>query len=380
MKPLLLLSSLLMFLCSKAQVTKSFVDDVPFYGKCSLLYYKAPISVKDPQTVIFIPGSGMHKTFIREYVDYGAKKTNGDGTITYLPQNGEGPMPYIYAGWRPDFNIIVLIPSVYDNPYVIGNTVARVEKNSTQFINFMLQHFTDKVVDGVRVNKDKIHLTGLSAGARMIQYYVKNLPANTSYIKPQSLVVMSIESPANLTGQLGFKELPVWALCGDDDNDAAADDRDYLTGVTFFSSMKSFYNQMITAGWPNKRWTTYDGGHSGWQQFYNPYPASNPHPITKVAYQPNTLYTTQGSIYDFMTKSNTLYTVLPFSFQNFTVQHITTETILQWATANEANTSHFVIERSEDGVNFEEVGKITTLAPKGNSNSLLNYQFKIFNQ
>lgn len=43
-------------------------------------------------------------------------------------------------------------------------------------------------------------------------------------------------------------------------------------------------------------------------------------------------------------------------------------TLLQWETANEINTSHFAVERSTDGVNFNSIGTVTALGNSVNAN------------
>ncbi|MFM7021940.1 MAG: T9SS type A sorting domain-containing protein [Flavobacteriales bacterium] len=45
---------------------------------------------------------------------------------------------------------------------------------------------------------------------------------------------------------------------------------------------------------------------------------------------------------------------------------------LEWQTAAEINASHFVIERSSDGLNYEAIGQ---LSASGNSNHRINYEF-----
>ena len=47
--------------------------------------------------------------------------------------------------------------------------------------------------------------------------------------------------------------------------------------------------------------------------------------------------------------------LVSFSLQNFSQSNVR----LSWSSANEFNTSHFVIERSPDGISFEEAGTVT---------------------
>lgn len=49
--------------------------------------------------------------------------------------------------------------------------------------------------------------------------------------------------------------------------------------------------------------------------------------------------------------------------------------LLEWSTASELNNSHFVIERTSDGLNFEAIGEIPSSAPSGNSTWQIDYRF-----
>jgi len=57
---------------------------------------------------------------------------------------------------------------------------------------------------------------------------------------------------------------------------------------------------------------------------------------------------------------------------NFSGNTAPTANRLYWATASETNNSHFVIERSKDGMNFETIGSV---AGQTNSNHQENYEF-----
>lgn len=65
--------------------------------------------------------------------------------------------------------------------------------------------------------------------------------------------------------------------------------------------------------------------------------------------------------------------VLPLDLLTFTgsLQN-NTATLLKWKTNNEINTSHFIVERSIDGTNFNTIGSVTA---SGNSSTILNYSF-----
>jgi hypothetical protein len=59
---------------------------------------------------------------------------------------------------------------------------------------------------------------------------------------------------------------------------------------------------------------------------------------------------------------------LPLHFLTFKGSLQNNAALLQWETANEVNTSHFVVERSIDGINFNPIG---TVAAAGSSTTTL---------
>jgi subtilisin family serine protease len=65
--------------------------------------------------------------------------------------------------------------------------------------------------------------------------------------------------------------------------------------------------------------------------------------------------------------------VLPVELIYFKGNSVNGKNLLQWATASEANTDKFVIERSTDGIRFYEIG---TIKAKGESNATVTYQFE----
>lgn len=65
---------------------------------------------------------------------------------------------------------------------------------------------------------------------------------------------------------------------------------------------------------------------------------------------------------------STANNALPLNFVSFNVRCDANDVNLQWKTAQEVNTSHFVIERSSDGISFSAVGNIPAGGP--------NYQYK----
>jgi hypothetical protein len=62
----------------------------------------------------------------------------------------------------------------------------------------------------------------------------------------------------------------------------------------------------------------------------------------------------------------------PVTLLHFRANEIGEDVLLQWATSSEINSSHFVVQRSTDGINFISIG---TVPSQGNSSSTVTYTF-----
>jgi hypothetical protein len=69
--------------------------------------------------------------------------------------------------------------------------------------------------------------------------------------------------------------------------------------------------------------------------------------------------------------------VLPVSLLSFTSERSLEAITLKWSTISEANNSHFIIQASENGSVWKDLGEVASSAPHGNSNELINYTFNI---
>jgi len=63
---------------------------------------------------------------------------------------------------------------------------------------------------------------------------------------------------------------------------------------------------------------------------------------------------------------------LPVELVSFSGEERDCSTYLSWRTATETNSSHFVIERSFDAINFTAIGRVTSA---GNSQEVIDYHF-----
>ncbi len=71
--------------------------------------------------------------------------------------------------------------------------------------------------------------------------------------------------------------------------------------------------------------------------------------------------------------SSTICSIItPIKLLSFTGQRVDKKTILKWSTAQEENSSHFDIERSNDGINFIKIGTQKSI---GNATSKTDYSF-----
>ncbi|MCH5719291.1 hypothetical protein [Niabella hibiscisoli] len=73
-------------------------------------------------------------------------------------------------------------------------------------------------------------------------------------------------------------------------------------------------------------------------------------------------------------------TALPVVFGIITATLTDEQLVINWQTLTEKNCSHYEIEASKDGIHFLQIGEVKTLAPGGNSDQALSYNFsKTFN-
>lgn len=71
-------------------------------------------------------------------------------------------------------------------------------------------------------------------------------------------------------------------------------------------------------------------------------------------------------------RTREMITPLPVELIRFTAVAQQDNVVLNWSTASEVNNAYFILERSQDGINFTKLGQV---AGAGNSNKLQNYTF-----
>lgn len=78
-----------------------------------------------------------------------------------------------------------------------------------------------------------------------------------------------------------------------------------------------------------------------------------------------------GSASNYVSQQSTL-TALPVTYLSFTAQRNGSQVRLQWSTAQEQNTSHFILQHSTDNTTWSNVGSV---AAAGNSNEVRQYAY-----
>jgi hypothetical protein len=315
-KTTLALGLVLCTLFASARMVHKQVSVTGYYYPCNMEIYIPDNATTKTPTVFFIPGLGE-------------QNTNVQGLYTW------GPMVFINQGWKPDFIIAAIQPSQgWPGGGFVDEMMSAALADPTNLID-----------------KDRITLTGLSAGANCIYDYIRWLPQTPNRIVPTSIITFSFYlssacgGATPCAGDEAWHYLPAWGLCG--------------TWDSFYGGHKWFWDMMINTKWPNKVWTDmFQYGHGGWNDFYNP------------TWKQNGV-----SLYDWAKQFWIKASILPIQFGTFDGQVLSNGTQLNWTTETESNNSHFEIERSTDGVNFTKVGTVPTKAPNGNSATTIKYNF-----
>ncbi|MBK9284460.1 MAG: T9SS type A sorting domain-containing protein [Sphingobacteriaceae bacterium] len=92
------------------------------------------------------------------------------------------------------------------------------------------------------------------------------------------------------------------------------------------------------------------------------------------------VWNTQGDGYYTIGTLDHTQSPLPITLLNFNAKNITEGALINWSTAQEKNSSHFELEKSENGIDFVNLAKINSKAFNGNSSAQIDYEFIDLNQ
>jgi hypothetical protein len=143
-----------------------------------------------------------------------------------------GPMKFVKEGWKPDF--------------VVGGCQSTGGWAGYPFFLAMLEELTG---GGYPVDKEKIGITGLSGGAHACIEYVNKTPKDR-YIPIKVMIPMGITPSIPLYPER-YNDIHVWGFGGSTDSHMV--------------KLRDFVLKL-----PNGKFTTYKGGHSGWNNYYTP--------------------------------------------------------------------------------------------------------------
>lgn len=102
--------------------------------------------------------------------------------------------------------------------------------------------------------------------------------------------------------------------------------------------------------------------------FYNRYSGVSTDEITLASTYKAALHLEQN-----LTAATSVVTILPVKWTYFTAVCDGSQPLLEWGTTNETNNSHFIVERSDDGIRWSAIGKVQGA---GNSGISHKYQFR----
>ena len=211
-----------------------------------------------------------------------------------------------------------------------------------------------------RIDKEKLHLTGLSMGGWASMCYVTADPLEGPFNNASQIAtVVSVEGVTATQNAPWPQKFNNMALYGGRmlNFEQVNDYRQGDIAVAQMNTAKSGTAQYIKTSFGG-------GGHCCWNYFYG---GQGKEP---------TIFLLDGvnqNIYEWIARNpQKTAGALPVTLQNFSVRNVNENIHLQWATSYEKNSNYFEIQRSTDGRNFSQIGKVYT---SGNSTMVNNYNF-----
>ena len=331
--------------------TRAFVlGIVSVFCVCSTYAQQSLISVNGWNAYVHVPW------------DYNSNPTQKYATIIFIPGLGEvgtnaaavisnGPGAYIQDGWNGNVKVgsdsvkFIIIslqpPSAWPNTSDIDQ---RIQTLKTLF----------------RIDKSKMHLTGLSMGGWAAMCYVTADPLEGPYTYASQVAsVVSIEGVTASDNAPFPQKFNNMALYGGKmiNFEQINDYRKGDIAVAQMNTAKTGSAQYIETNYSG-------GGHCCWEQFYG-----------GKGVQPNQ-FIIEGlsqNIYQWIARNpQQVDGALPVTLQNFTARNVNENVSLQWSTSYEKNSNYFEIQRSTNGTDFTKIGMLYTA---GNSTLVNNYNF-----
>lgn len=143
--------------------------------------------------------------------------------------------------------------------------------------------------------------------------------------------------------------------------------------VTGFASQEKDISVAVGGGSPPYDYTwTNDFGATFINNKANTTKLKFPATITSLSGNVTCVITDACSRQNFAVRPVTAFTTLPIKLKTFNPKFIDNHTEIVWVTASEINNDYFTLERSSNGINFIEIGRVKG---SGNSTSDIHYNF-----
>jgi predicted peptidase len=222
-----------------------------------------------------------------------------------------------------------------------------------------IEPYIDYFINNYRVDPARIFLTGVSIGGTRVWTTAGTNKATSTRFAAVIPIdggadgnYVNCPHPEPLVACTGNASMYNMVISNLDDDDApktlaihGVEDFNRYLGASFVSGINRPGNAAI-------RWTP--GGHGSW----------------RATYHPDTVLFSNLTLYQWMLAQADL--LLPVTLTSFDALARGSEIQLTWSTESESNSSHFAVERSSNGRDFQEIGRVKS---SGNSTTKKNYSF-----
>ncbi len=285
--------------------------------------------------------------------DYNANPTKKYPTIIFIPGLGEigtnasavianGPGAYIKQGWNGNVKV--------------GNS------DSVKFIIISLQ--PPAAWPGASTVKNRIDL--LKSQYRMSDLFMTGLSmggwASMTYATAYPTELRNIVSVEGVDIGYGTDVNQLWKDFSLSGGKMANFEQinDYRLGDIAVAAMNNW-----TPGSAEYVETNFGGGgHCCWSQFYGG-GGTIPNKFNVNGQAVN--------VYEWIALHSSEMSAMPVTMDYFNAKADKNDVLLEWHTASESNSSHFEIQKSSDGQNYQ---KIATVKAAGNSNAIKQYYYR----
>ena len=260
---------------------------------------------------------------------------SGPGTAASLPivlRNGppklinEGRFPTSFTVGGVSYKFLVISPQFNEWP---------TENDVDNIINYLIAHYP--------VDINRIYLTGLSMGGGTVWNYSGNDINHATRIAGIVPVCGAGYPYQSHARTMALANLPVWAT------------HNSIDGTVPPSYTIDYVNLINTAPVPptplakKTIFTVPSNNHDAWTRTYD------------TSFRENGL-----NVYEWMLQYRRFLTVLPVSGFNFNANAVNNNRVnLQWSTTGEINVSGFTVQRSLDGVTYNDIATLNSTGLNG---------------